>query len=181
MDGNGRWAKRRLLPRIAGHRQGVESLRRCIRACAQRGVRAEWMTPSFPSKTFPNHYTIVTGLYPEHHGIVANNIRDSALGTFTMSDTTAVRNPRWWGGEPIWVTAEKQGKRAATAAAAAVDDARLDIAGLQGLVQAFGLVAQDLRALFEHGEQGNMGQQRRIVEIAADDGGEHCQRQLVDA
>ncbi|MBK6615937.1 polyprenyl diphosphate synthase [Ottowia sp.] len=40
MDGNGRWAKRRLLPRIAGHRQGVESLRRCIRACAQRGVRA---------------------------------------------------------------------------------------------------------------------------------------------
>ncbi len=40
MDGNGRWAKRRLLPRIAGHRQGVESLRRCIRACAERGVRA---------------------------------------------------------------------------------------------------------------------------------------------
>ncbi len=39
MDGNGRWAKRRLLPRIAGHRQGVESLRRCIRACAERGVR----------------------------------------------------------------------------------------------------------------------------------------------
>ena len=40
MDGNGRWAKRRLLPRIAGHRQGVESLRRCIRACAERGVQA---------------------------------------------------------------------------------------------------------------------------------------------
>jgi undecaprenyl diphosphate synthase len=39
MDGNGRWAKRRLLPRIAGHRQGVESLRRCIRACAARGVQ----------------------------------------------------------------------------------------------------------------------------------------------
>ena len=39
MDGNGRWAKRRLLPRIAGHRQGVESLRRCIRACVERGVR----------------------------------------------------------------------------------------------------------------------------------------------
>ena len=38
MDGNGRWAKRRLMPRIAGHRQGVESLRRCIRACAKRGV-----------------------------------------------------------------------------------------------------------------------------------------------
>ncbi len=39
MDGNGRWAKRRLLPRIAGHRQGVESLRRCIRACVKRGVQ----------------------------------------------------------------------------------------------------------------------------------------------
>lgn len=84
-----------------------------LQQLARRGVRAEWMTPSFPSKTFPNHYTIVTGLYPEHHGIVANNIRDSALGSFTMSDSLAVRNAGWWGGEPIWVTAEKQGKRAA--------------------------------------------------------------------
>ena len=84
-----------------------------LQALARRGVRAEWMTPSFPSKTFPNHYTIVTGLYPEHHGIVANNIRDSLLGSFTMSDSNAVRDGRWWGGEPIWVTAELQGKRAA--------------------------------------------------------------------
>ena len=38
MDGNGRWAKRRFLPRIAGHKQGVDSLRRCVRACAERGV-----------------------------------------------------------------------------------------------------------------------------------------------
>ncbi|MEP6591179.1 MAG: alkaline phosphatase family protein [Gemmatimonadota bacterium] len=84
-----------------------------LRELAHRGVRAEWMTPSFPSKTFPNHYTIVTGLYPEHHGIVANNVRDSLLGSFTMSDSDAVRDGRWWGGEPIWVTAELQGKRAA--------------------------------------------------------------------
>ncbi|MEO5799853.1 MAG: ectonucleotide pyrophosphatase/phosphodiesterase, partial [Gemmatimonadales bacterium] len=84
-----------------------------LQALARGGVRAEWMTPSFPSKTFPNHYTIATGLYPEHHGIVANNIRDEKLGSFTMADSMAVRDGRWWGGEPIWVTAEKQGKRTA--------------------------------------------------------------------
>ncbi len=71
------------------------------------------MTPVFPTLTFPNHYTIVTGLYPAHHGIIANAIRDSALGVFRMSDTLANRNPAWWGGEPIWATAERQGRRAA--------------------------------------------------------------------
>ena len=84
-----------------------------LRALAARGVRAERMVPSFPSKTFPNHYTLVTGLTPAHHGIVANVMRDSTLGLFRMSDTAAVRNPAWWGGEPIWVTAERQGRRAA--------------------------------------------------------------------
>ena len=49
-----------------------------LRALAARGVRAERMISAFPSKTFPNHYSIVTGLYPEHHGIVANAMRDSA-------------------------------------------------------------------------------------------------------
>jgi predicted AlkP superfamily pyrophosphatase or phosphodiesterase len=86
---------------------------RNLRALAARGVRAERMLPSFPSKTFPNHYTIVTGLTPEHHGIVANAMRDSTLGTFTLRDTLAQWEPRWWGGEPIWVTAEQQGRRAA--------------------------------------------------------------------
>ena len=43
---------------------------------AKEGVRAKWMIPSFPTKTFPNHYTMVTGLYPEHHGIVENNVYD---------------------------------------------------------------------------------------------------------
>jgi predicted AlkP superfamily pyrophosphatase or phosphodiesterase len=71
------------------------------------------MTPSFPTKTFPNHYTLVTGLVPDHHGIVANNMWDDALGRFSMSIREAVRDARWWGGEPIWVTAEKQGRRAA--------------------------------------------------------------------
>lgn len=85
-----------------------------LRALAARGVRAERLVPAFPSKTFPNHYTIVTGLYPEHHGIVANTMRDSTIGTtFTIGDTIIARDPRWWGGEPIWNTAERQGVRTA--------------------------------------------------------------------
>jgi len=85
-----------------------------LRALAARGVRAERMIPAFPSKTFPNHYTIVTGLTPEHHGIVANSMRDARLGDFRIGSSPAVTDARWWGGEPIWVTAEKQGRRAAS-------------------------------------------------------------------
>ena len=80
---------------------------------AKDGVRAKWMTPSFPTKTFPNHYTVATGLYPAHHGIVENNVYDFGE-TFTMSKLDEVENPRWWLGEPIWVTAEKQGQRSAS-------------------------------------------------------------------
>lgn len=86
-----------------------------IRALAARGVRAERMLPIFPSKTFPNHYAIVTGLYAEEHGIVANRMRDPELGLFRTSDSLAQWESRWWGGEPIWVTAERQGLRAASA------------------------------------------------------------------
>lgn len=84
-----------------------------LRALAARGVHAERMVPSFPSKTFPNHYTLVTGLYPAHHGIVANVVADSVLGRFAVGDNPQVRDGRWWGGEPIWVTAERHGVRAA--------------------------------------------------------------------
>lgn len=80
---------------------------------AREGVRAKWMTPSFPTKTFPNHYTVATGLYPQNHGIIENNIYDKGFNTvFAMSKEEEVQNPRWWLGEPIWVTAEKQGQRA---------------------------------------------------------------------
>lgn len=85
-----------------------------LRALAAQGVRAERLVPAFPSKTFPNHYTIVTGLHPEHHGIVANTMSDAVIGArFTISDTLIARDPRWWGGEPIWNTAERQGVRTA--------------------------------------------------------------------
>jgi predicted AlkP superfamily pyrophosphatase or phosphodiesterase len=85
-----------------------------LNALASRGVRAERMIPSFPVLTFPNHYTIVTGLYPAHHGIVGNTMNDDAIGErFSMSAETA-KDPRWWGGEPLWVTVVKRGGRAAT-------------------------------------------------------------------
>jgi predicted AlkP superfamily pyrophosphatase or phosphodiesterase len=80
---------------------------------ARKGVRAKWLIPSFPSKTFPNHYTIATGLYPEHHGIIENNIYDFGV-VFGLDKRAEVQNPRWWLGEPIWVTAEKQNQRAAS-------------------------------------------------------------------
>lgn len=77
------------------------------------GVRAP-LVPAFPTKTFPNHYTIVTGLYPEHHGVVENTIYDPVFDAlFRMSDSAAVTDARWWGGEPLWVTTEKQHRIAA--------------------------------------------------------------------
>jgi predicted AlkP superfamily pyrophosphatase or phosphodiesterase len=86
-----------------------------LKSLIARGVRAERLIPSFPSKTFPNHYSVVTGLYPAHHGIVANNIYDPETGLkFGLGDRQAVGDSRWWGGEPIWVTVQRQGGRAAT-------------------------------------------------------------------
>ena len=85
-----------------------------LKSLARDGVQAKWMTPSFPSKTFPNHYTIATGLYPQDHGIVENNVWDKGFNaTFTMGTREEVQNGRWWLGEPIWITAEKQGQKTA--------------------------------------------------------------------
>ena len=85
-----------------------------LRSMARDGVQARWMNPSFPSKTFPNHYTIATGLYPQDHGIVENNVFDKTFNaTFTMGNREEVQSSRWWLGEPIWITAEKQGQKTA--------------------------------------------------------------------
>ena len=82
-----------------------------LSALAAGGARAA-MRPSFPSKTFPNHYALVTGLRPDRNGIVANNMIDEAIPgvKFGMSNDAAVKDRRWWDqAEPIWVTAERAG------------------------------------------------------------------------
>lgn len=87
-----------------------------LSALAAGGVRGD-MRPSFPSKTFPNHYVLVTGLRPDRNGIVDNNMYDPAIGPqeFTMSKRAVNQDERWWDeAEPIWVTAEKAGVRTAT-------------------------------------------------------------------
>lgn len=81
---------------------------------AAAGVRAKGLIPQFPSKTFPNHYTLVTGLRLANHGIVSNNMVAPDLpGRFSMSNRAVTMDPRWWGGEPIWNTLERQGGIAA--------------------------------------------------------------------
>jgi predicted AlkP superfamily pyrophosphatase or phosphodiesterase len=84
-------------------------------ALGQSGVRARALIPSFPTTTFPNHYTIVTGLYPAHHGIVDNSFWDPERhAAFRSSDSAATTEAGWWGGTPLWVLAEQQGMRAAS-------------------------------------------------------------------
>jgi predicted AlkP superfamily pyrophosphatase or phosphodiesterase len=88
-----------------------------IAALAAGGVKATAMRPSFPSLTFPNHYTLVTGKRPDHHGIVNNTMEDPAIPgvTFTLSNRAAVEDRRWWDeAEPVWVSAEKAGVKTAT-------------------------------------------------------------------
>ena len=77
---------------------------------ASRGVRAAGLISVFPSLTFPAHYSIATGLHPEAHGVVGNRFFDPARrAEFSYRRSADARDGRWWGGEPIWVTAETQG------------------------------------------------------------------------
>lgn len=78
------------------------------------GVRAQSLISCYPSKTFPNHYSIATGLHPDHHGIVNNSFYDEELGYYRLGDRKSVENGKFYGGEPIWVTAEKQGIKTAS-------------------------------------------------------------------
>ncbi|TLD07531.1 hypothetical protein PgNI_10753 [Pyricularia grisea] len=85
-----------------------------LNAFVKEGVSPLYMLPSFPSVTFPNHYTLVTGLYPESHGVVGNTFYDPELKTdFYYTDPGRSLDPKWWGGEPFWATAEKAGIRTA--------------------------------------------------------------------
>ena len=72
------------------------------------------MLPSYPSLTFPNHFTIVTGLYPEHHGLVANSFYDETKqARYGIGDAEAVTDGSWYSGVPLWSLAESQGMRTA--------------------------------------------------------------------
>jgi predicted AlkP superfamily pyrophosphatase or phosphodiesterase len=77
-------------------------------ALANEGVKAESMIPCYPSVTFPNHYSIVTGLYPSHTGLVSNNFYDRTLQRFYSYHGPTASEGIWYGGTPLWVLAEKQ-------------------------------------------------------------------------
>lgn len=83
-------------------------------AIAKAGVHAKAMKPSYPSKTFPNHYAIVTGLYPDHHGIINNNFYDPLLQKSFSLSTDAKCDAQFYGGNPIWNVAEQQGVKTAS-------------------------------------------------------------------
>lgn len=87
-----------------------------LNALAAAGARAD-MRPSFPTKTFPNHYTLVTGLRPDRHGMIENYVEDPRRPgvRFDKKDPKQAFDPFWWdAAEPLWITAEKQGLRTAT-------------------------------------------------------------------
>ncbi|WP_034259835.1 ectonucleotide pyrophosphatase/phosphodiesterase [Aequorivita capsosiphonis] len=80
-----------------------------LKKISTKGVKAVSMRPSYPSLTFPNHYSIATGLYPSHHGIIANTFYDKKRNQFyTIRNKKAVQDSSWYGGVPLWVLAERQ-------------------------------------------------------------------------
>ncbi|WP_221030904.1 ectonucleotide pyrophosphatase/phosphodiesterase [Actomonas aquatica] len=86
-----------------------------LQEMSDAGTRLERLRPSYPSKTFPNHYTLVTGLRPESHGIIQNRFYDEEFNAwFGIGPHPAKREGRWWGGDPIWLTAQHQGLRTAS-------------------------------------------------------------------
>lgn len=86
-----------------------------IKKIASQGVRAKSMIPSYPSITFPNHWSLITGLYPSHHGLVDNFFFDyKANKPYAMNKKEDAENGKWYGGVPLWALAEKQGMLSAS-------------------------------------------------------------------
>ncbi|XP_064913064.1 ectonucleotide pyrophosphatase/phosphodiesterase family member 3 isoform X1 [Columba livia] len=85
----------------------IEKLQTC-------GTHSKYMRAVYPTKTFPNHYTIVTGLYPESHGIIDNSMYDVNLNKHFSLSGTEMSNPSWWKGQPAWLTAMYQNLKAGT-------------------------------------------------------------------
>lgn len=81
-----------------------------LQKLAKQGTSAESLIPSYPSVTFPNHYSIVTGMYPGHHGLVGNTMYDpKSQDRYSLGNASAVTDAKWYGGTPLWVLAEQQG------------------------------------------------------------------------
>lgn len=82
---------------------------------AENGVSAKAMLPSFPTITFPNHWSLITGLYPAHHGLIDNYFYDyQKKKLYAMSNMEAAEDGSWYGGTPLWTLAEKQGALSAS-------------------------------------------------------------------
>ena len=80
-----------------------------------QGTSAEALIPSFPSKTFPNHYTLVTGLYPGNHGLVDNDFYDpKEKKQYAIKKREMVEDPVFYGGTPLWQLAQQQGLNSAS-------------------------------------------------------------------
>ena len=104
---------------IDGYRNDYMSrgLTPTLKRLADSGAYAENFMPVFPSITFPNHYSLVTGLYPDHHGLVNNTMQDPSKTKqiFKLSDRESVTNPFWYEeATPIWISAKQQGKIVST-------------------------------------------------------------------
>ncbi|RYY21929.1 MAG: alkaline phosphatase family protein [Chitinophagaceae bacterium] len=81
---------------------------------SEQGVRGAGIRPAFPSLTFPNHYTLATGMYPAHHGLVDNYFYDKAKKTgYAANRPNTIRDSSWYNGIPFWVLAEQSGMLAA--------------------------------------------------------------------
>ncbi|XP_048452965.1 venom phosphodiesterase 2-like [Rhincodon typus] len=85
----------------------IDKLRTC-------GVHTSYLTPVYPTKTFPNHYTVITGLYPESHGVIGNRMYDVDMNAFFSLRTKEKFNPLWYKGQPLWLTAMYQGLKTGT-------------------------------------------------------------------
>jgi alkaline phosphatase D len=86
-----------------------------FQALIRAGAMAKGLIPSFPSKTFPNHYTIVTGLYPGHHGLIDNSFYDPLRNVYySMGNRLRVRDPYFYGGKPMWQLAREHNMRSAS-------------------------------------------------------------------
>ncbi|KAI9281459.1 alkaline-phosphatase-like protein [Sporodiniella umbellata] len=85
-----------------------------INRLSNNGIKAKYIHPAFPPTAYPNHWTLMTGLYPETHGIVGNDFYDPVLGKFESTNQSVTSDDRWWKGEPIWSTLKKNEQKTAS-------------------------------------------------------------------